>query len=486
MNNYKKSIRGWALLMGLCLSSLSMSLQAQSLEEARAMISNKDYAAAEKAFEHLITKYKSRADVNKWYGEALFETGQYAKAKPYLEFAAKHRILGAYYYLAQIANLEYNFDQAIADYDRYKRALKKGSDLIPVIDSMKHVVELNKKALQSVEKVVFIDSIVVDKKDFFTHYNLGTEAGRLLAHKDAHAASTPLEESVLFESQRKDKLFYSKPNDAGQFDIYEQSKLLGDNWSPEKPLPAQINTDYNEAFPYMLTDGATIYYGSDQPGGLGGYDLYITRYNASTGAYFRPEHLSMPFNSPFNDYMLAIDEVNGVGWFATDRYQPQDKVAIYLFIAQPGQKEYYADLSPEQQLRAARIASISESWQEGKDYKQLLQTVYNQASEVAEKQKSLQFVVQDKIVYHSLQDFGSKEARAQVEMAQKSEKEYGAAVEKLDQLRYEWTKADAAKRNSLRPQILQLEQKTTTLLKQIASYKKNARRIEIERLRQQQ
>ena len=486
MNKHKNSIRNWAWLMIFCLSSLSIGLQAQSLEEARTMISEKDYAAAEKAFEHLITKYKSRADVNKWYGEALFETGQYTKAKPYLTFAAKRRILGAYNYLAQIAYLEYNFEEAAAHYDRYKKALRKGSSFIPVVDSMKHLVALNKKALQSVERVIFIDSIVVDKKTFFTHYNLGTESGKLHARKDAYAEGTPLERGVLFESQRKDKLFYSKANEGNGFDIYEQSKLLGDQWSPEKALPAQINTAYNEAFPYMLTDGATIYYGSNQPGGLGGYDLYITRYNASTGAYFRPEHLSMPFNSPYNDYMLAIDEINQVGWFATDRFQPKDKVVIYLFIAEPGQKDYYADLSPEQQLRAARIASIKETWETGQNYRQLLQTIYNQANEVVAKEKSLHFVINDQIVYHTEQDFRSKEARTQLELAQKSEQDYVDTTDRLDQLRFEWTKADASGKNSLRPQILQLEQKTTTLQQQIATYKKNARRIEIEMLRKQQ
>ncbi|MFR3186749.1 MAG: hypothetical protein ACLTOV_01045 [Phocaeicola sp.] len=41
--------------------------------------------------------------------------------------------------------------------------------------------------------------------------------------------------------------------------------------------------------------------------------------------------MGMPFNSPYNDYMYALDDFNNLGWFATDRFQPEGKVCIYVF-----------------------------------------------------------------------------------------------------------------------------------------------------------
>lgn len=46
----------------------------------------------------------------------------------------------------------------------------------------------------------------------------------------------------------------------------------------------------------------------------------------------------MPFNSPANDYMYAIDEFNNIGWFASDRYQPDNKVCIYVFVPNSSKK----------------------------------------------------------------------------------------------------------------------------------------------------
>ena len=39
-------------------------------------------------------------DVNKWYGEALYETGKKEEALPYLLKAARGKITGSYPYLA--------------------------------------------------------------------------------------------------------------------------------------------------------------------------------------------------------------------------------------------------------------------------------------------------------------------------------------------------------------------------------------------------
>ena len=40
----------------------------------------------------------------------------------------------------------------------------------------------------------------------------------------------------------------------------------------------------------------------------------------------------MPFNSPYNDYMYVIDEYNNLGWFASDRFQPEGKVLSLIHI----------------------------------------------------------------------------------------------------------------------------------------------------------
>lgn len=82
----------------------------------------------------------------------------------------------------------------------------------------------------------------------------------------------------------------------------------------------------------MLSDGVTVYFASDNESGLGGYDIYITQYNTNTNMYLPPENIGMPYNSPANDYLLVIDDIKGIGYFASDRYMTDGNVCVYTFI----------------------------------------------------------------------------------------------------------------------------------------------------------
>jgi hypothetical protein len=39
----------------------------------------------------------------------------------------------------------------------------------------------------------------------------------------------------------------------------------------------------------VLTDGITIYYASDNENSMGGYDIFVTRYNTGTDTFLNPE-----------------------------------------------------------------------------------------------------------------------------------------------------------------------------------------------------
>ena len=48
----------------------------------------------------------------------------------------------------------------------------------------------------------------------------------------------------------------------------------------------------------------------------------------------------MPFNSSADDYLLAVDEENGVGWWATDRHLLDEEVMLYVFLLPEGRKNF--------------------------------------------------------------------------------------------------------------------------------------------------
>ena len=191
--------------------------------------------------------------------------------------------------------------------------------------------ELGAQMLSKVQVVQVIDSMVVDKDDFFLHYKLSSEVGSLHDYHSLTGDDRP-GASPVFQTQRRDKILYAVPTEDAGYELVTRIRLGDDTYSEEE-LIDDLNTMYDDSYPFLLTDGVTFYFASNEEDRtLGGYDIFVTKYNINTDEYSDPEQLPMPFNSPYNDYMMAIDEVNHVGWFASDRYQPEGKVCIYIFL----------------------------------------------------------------------------------------------------------------------------------------------------------
>jgi peptidoglycan-associated lipoprotein len=71
-------------------------------------------------------------------------------------------------------------------------------------------------------------------------------------------------------------------------------------WS--EPVIFQINSDkYNVGYPSISEDGLTLYFGSDMPGGHGGYDLYKIMKDPVSGQWGKPENLGPVINTSLND-----------------------------------------------------------------------------------------------------------------------------------------------------------------------------------------
>ena len=120
-------------------------------------------------------------------------------------------------------------------------------------------------------------------KEFLEAYNLGKSSGSLQTLQEFFKDSN-ITDQTLYINGRGDKIYYSKGDESTGIDLYTMDKLL-DRFGNEKKLPASINEEGNQAYPFVMNDGLTIYFASTGHGSLGGYDLFVTRYNLSSDSY---------------------------------------------------------------------------------------------------------------------------------------------------------------------------------------------------------
>jgi hypothetical protein len=330
-------------------------------------------------------------------------------------------------------------------------------------------ISLGTQMVKGVEKVAVIDSVVVDKDSFLSAYKISEESGNLYPFSKFFKTEGN-NEGTVYQTELGNKLYYGDNGKNNHLSIYTKTKLIN-QWSEASPLPKNINSGEDTNYPFVMSDGITLYYASKGEGSMGGYDIFVTRYNSETDTYLKPENVGMPFNSPFNDYMYVIDEYNNLGWFASDRYQPKDKVCIYIFIPNESKQIYdYDSMENSKLISLARISSLKDSWNgknaEVQAAKERLEAARNHTPKSTEKVEFV-FVINDQITYTKLEDFTSPKAVELVKSWQQTLSDYNAQAKKLEKQRDTFNGANQDTKKALAPGILDLEKRVEQIAQEV-------------------
>lgn len=242
-----------------------------------------------------------------------------------------------------------------------KKTARKAVAAKPKIDPA--VAALREKMMDAVQKVVVFDSVVVDKSNFLAAYSLDGDIGTV-ADYDAFFSSAGHPGSYVCVNGMKNRC-YSAIADTDGNTTLARSDYYDNQWSAALPISGiDTKTAFPQAnYPYMMTDGQTLYFAAKGSESLGGYDIFVTRHDADSKSFLQPENIGMPFNSQANDYMLVIDDINGIGWFASDRNQPEGKVCVYMFVPSSTRENYDTSEMDDNKLEAiADLKSIADTW----------------------------------------------------------------------------------------------------------------------------
>lgn len=356
------------------------------------------------------------------------------------------------YYLEQ-----YDFDNAESQLERNIKMLKRKKQSTEEAEKQLDKIDMARSMLNATERVIFIDSIVTDKASFLDAVKISPESGSLSTY--ARFFGTNDKTGNVYLSELGNKIYYSAPVQNGNMRIFT-SDLLGGQWS--KPVEVKgLNEGVDLDYPFMLSDGVTLYYSARGDESLGGYDIFVTRYDADSQTFLKPENVGMPFNSPANDYLYAVDEINNLGWFVTDRCQPEGKVCVYIFVPNALRKTYDADAYSEAELKGlARISSIAATWGDAAlmaDARERLKEVLNEKQEVV-KPKDFDFVINDKLTYTLVAEFQSPEAQKMAGWWKEGQAQLTKNRETLQQLRDAYAQGNASRKKQLTQQILTMEQ----------------------------
>ena len=129
------------------------------------------------------------------------------------------------------------------------------------------------------------------------------------------------------------------PGGIGGYDIYRTDANTDGTWGLPVNLGPQVNTEFDEMYPYAKGD--SLFFSSKGRAGFGGADIYVAKMNGKNISSV--ENLGKPFNSSKDDFSFIINEQNGLlqGYFSSNREGTHGYDRIYYFKQHP--KPIYPD-----------------------------------------------------------------------------------------------------------------------------------------------
>jgi hypothetical protein len=327
------------------------------------------------------------------------------------------------------------------DAARPRKVVKKKAKKEEVVEEDPRIVQM----LASTQQIMFIDSMVVDLNDFMRHIPF------------THDAGLPEQHDTLgqFTNELRDHRLTAYFDAADSACHISQSDYIANTWT--EPQRVEGITDASANFPFMMPDGVTLYFAQKGEKSIGGYDIFVTRYDSDSDSFLRAENVGMPFSSTANDYFYAIDEASNLGYFVTDRHQPTGKVCIYVFLPNATRKVYQSEAYSDTEMRAlAAINCIAETWTD----KQACQQALARLEEVRASLKNTTKVQKQNSELDNL--------RHQADVVAKA----------LQLARNYYARASESERRTLTPEILQSEKELEALQLEIRKAEKAQRNAE--------
>lgn len=469
----------------LCCMLLLNIFVGYGADQARAdsLFVAKDYKQALMQYDTLLVS-KSSSYLLYHKALCLYQLGQDKAAMPLFITLVNDDAYNVYDYIAYISFNNYEFNRAQKNMAVYVNKLNRAdrrkvktyrprmrqnlfSSEALKADDLK--VQFSKLCEGMIEKLRTVDHLSLravyrlPKASFLRAYTLSRDLGQLYLCRDWFKDDRS-QDMTCYVSGRSDKMIFAQKDSTNQIDLMLAYSYLA-GWSEAKSISPSINTPYNENYPYACSDGVTFYFASDRPGGLGGYDIYISSYNVGLNAYLKPSNMGMPYNSPYNDYLMVVDELQNVAWFVSDRASGLDSVTVYKYALSEGPK-LDCSVSPEL-ISKALLTTIDSTLlvelPQGNVTGSMVaghQITGAAPQDSASTADTFHLIISDQVIYTRLSDFKSKAAQRFYLDRVKEEQTLQGSKTELQKLRESYAQAEAeTNKNSIAQKIVDLEDK---------------------------
>jgi len=210
-----------------------------------------------------------------------------------------------------------------------------------------------------------VDRRTLPREDFFLYYPLPEGAW--------HPSPNPLDPQSgypVYLPEGSDVVYFSALDESGSRSLF-LSEDLDSLWrAPRHPAEALLSSG-SEIYPMLSANRQILYFASDGMGGLGGYDLFYSTWDATNAIWSEPKNLGLPYNSPDDDFLMMDTADGKYLLFASDRDCARDSVHVYVLeydsspsrmeVRNPEELKQLAALAPSETGLATRVSGSADT-----------------------------------------------------------------------------------------------------------------------------
>jgi outer membrane protein OmpA-like peptidoglycan-associated protein len=165
--------------------------------------------------------------------------------------------------------------------------------------------------------------------DLYMAYRIANDSPWTVAQPFGATINTPAYEGMPSTSADCRELYFvsDRPGGYGGYDIWI-SRFENGLWQLPVNAGPNINTAGNETAPYMNLDDNTLYFTSDGWPGMGGSDIFVTRRINDT-SYEKAVNLGYPINTAYDEKSACVTLDGKRLYFSSDRQGPAGNYDIY-------------------------------------------------------------------------------------------------------------------------------------------------------------
>lgn len=276
------------------------------------------------------------------------------------KLSAQNRQVDSLVRLGDSLRMEYRFEEACRAYEKAVDILEydfADSLMIEAVSGKILLAEngLNMTGFAYTPKVV--DRRKFPLEDFFLYFPLEDRSWRLAPN---HLDSTSnVLSKALYAPSDAGRIYFSAEDNEGFRNIF-MTERQDTVWTYPVTQNESVTMLSNEIYPMISADGRSLYFSSDGLYGVGGYDLYVSRWDDDLQGWSEPVNMGFPYSSPYDDFLYVSDESEGHVFFASNRECSPDSVWVYV-LEYDSMPVRHSVEDPDELLKLSRLSVHEET-----------------------------------------------------------------------------------------------------------------------------